>query len=73
MNNKLYLEYVTFDHNKYMNDNNDLRKVLSRRTINKKSMREKLWRHWCIFGRNEKRNYPRIDIQHASKFPSFLS
>lgn len=71
MNNNLYLEYFNFDHNKYMNDNNDLKEVLSRRTINKKSMREKLWRHWCIFGRNEKRNYPRIDIQQEISIEYF--
>ena len=62
MNNK-YLEYFTFDHNKYMNDHDDIKNLLSKRKINKKRLREKLWRHWCIFGRNEKRNYPRLHVQ----------
>lgn len=50
-------EYILFNENDYMYGNSDLNNYSNRYKTNILK-REKLWRHWCVFGKREKRNFP---------------
>ena len=54
-------EYIMFNENEYMNGNSDLKKYSSRYKTNTLK-REKLWRHWCVFGKPEGRKYTPLKI-----------
>ena len=67
MNNEIR-EWNLFDHVKYINSNPDLKKVygseLELLNNNRDDLfKEKIWRHWCIFGLKENREwcYKEID------------
>lgn len=57
-------EYTTFDYVKYVNNNPDIKQKFNRELnklknndINELILKEKIWRHWCINGNREKREW----------------
>lgn len=57
-------EYILFNEDEYISRNKDLEKY-SYRYTNRIIKREKLWRHWCVFGKHEKRSFPSITLTNT--------
>tara|TARA_Y100000816_G_scaffold86748_1_gene59724 strand:- start:1869 stop:2825 length:957 start_codon:yes stop_codon:yes gene_type:complete len=64
------IEYCNFDEADYAQNNIDLKKALLK-TNNRKPYKERLWRHWCVYGRKEGRKYCKKDMKETISKENF--